>query len=166
MGYAIVPDPGAPGRLPALTHGLAGVRCALGPTVEPSAAATSARLARLALGLPGAGSGMVVADQRRVDLLLLRDEALAHGFVAGALGPLDALPETQRTRLEETLGAWLRHQGEVRLVAADLHVHAQTVRYRLGRLRDLLGGRMTSADGRLELELALRARRLRAAREG
>jgi hypothetical protein len=64
------------------------------------------------------------------------------------------------------LSAWLRHQGEVRLVAVELHVHAQTVRYRVGRLRDLLGVRLTSPDGRLELELALRARRLRAAREG
>jgi len=166
MGYAVVPDPSAPGRLAAVAHAMEGVRCALGPSVAPGAAATSARLARLALGLSDAKAGMVVADQRRVDLLLLQDEALADGLVAGALGPLDALPATQRARLEETLGAWLRHQGEVRLVALELHVHAQTVRYRVGRLRDLLGVRLTTADGRLELELALRARRLRAAREG
>jgi DNA-binding PucR family transcriptional regulator len=108
----------------------------------------------------------VLADARRVDLLLAQDEAIADGLVAGALGPLDALPAAQRVRLEETLDAWLRHQGEVRVAAAELHVHAQTVRYRLGRLRDLLGARIATADGRLELELALRARRLCAAREG
>jgi DNA-binding PucR family transcriptional regulator len=107
----------------------------------------------------------VLADERRVDLLLLQDEALADGFVASALGPLGGLPAGQRARFEETLDAWLRHQGEVRAVAAELHLHAQTVRYRLGRLRELLGERMASPDGRLEIELALRARRLRAARE-
>jgi DNA-binding PucR family transcriptional regulator len=34
------------------------------------------------------------------------------------------------------------------------------VRYRLTRLRDLFGDRLDAPDGRFELELALRARRL------
>jgi hypothetical protein len=163
MGYAVVPDADAPGRLGAIALGLAAVRCALGPTVAPESAGASARLARLALALPGAG-GLVIADERRVDLLLMQDDTLADSFVAGALGPLDALPAGQRDRLAQTLDAWLRHQGEVRLVAAELHVHAQTVRYRVGRLRELLGDRLSSPERRLELELALRARRLHAAR--
>jgi hypothetical protein len=156
MGYAVIPDPGAPGRRAAIEHGLREVHGALGPTLPPADAADSARLARLALELPGAGRGLVIVDERRVELLLARDRVLAARIVEGALGPLDALPDGQRARLGETLESWLRHQGEVRLVAADLHVHAQTVRYRVGRLRDLLGDRMCSSDGRLELELALR----------
>jgi DNA-binding PucR family transcriptional regulator len=35
-------------------------------------------------------------------------------------------------------------------------VHVQTVRYRLGQLRDLLGGALDEPRGRLELTLALR----------
>jgi hypothetical protein len=159
MGYAVIPDPGAPGRRAAIEHALREVHGALGPALAPAQAAASARLARLALHLPGAG-GLVVVDERRVDLLLAQDEALSARIVDGALGPLDALPEGQRVRLGETLDAWLRHQGEVRLVAEELHVHAQTVRYRVGRLRELLGERLRSPDGRLELQLALRARRL------
>jgi hypothetical protein len=160
MGYAVIPDPGAPGRRAAIEHGLREVHGALGPALPPADAAESARLARLALELPGAGRGLVIVDERRVELLLARDPVLAARIAEGALGPLDALPDGQRARLGETLESWLRHQGEVRLVAGDLHVHAQTVRYRVGRLRDLLGDRMCSSDGRLELELALRARRL------
>jgi DNA-binding PucR family transcriptional regulator len=38
-------------------------------------------------------------------------------------------------------------------------VHPQTVRYRMARLRDLLGDCLDSPEGRFELELALRARR-------
>ena len=72
------------------------------------------------------------------------------------------MPEATRERLVETLGAWLEHQGEVRPTAQQLHVHTQTVRYRVAQLRELLGDRMGSADGRLELELALRARHLAA----
>ena len=41
-------------------------------------------------------------------------------------------------------------------------MHTQTVRYRVAQLRELLGERMGCPDGRLELELALRARRLMA----
>jgi DNA-binding PucR family transcriptional regulator len=45
-------------------------------------------------------------------------------------------------------------------VAKALHVHPQTVRYRLARLRELFGSRLDDPDGRFELELALRARRI------
>ena len=41
----------------------------------------------------------------------------------------------------------------------ELHVHPQTVRYRIAKLRELLGESLETADGRFELELALRARR-------
>jgi hypothetical protein len=163
MGYAVVPDPDAPGRRPRVVSALQGVRCALGPAVEPVAAGTSARLARLALHLPAPAGGVLEVDDHRVDLLLLQDTELTGALVAGAFGPLERLGPGQRARFEETLAAWLRHQGEVRLVAHELHIHAQTVRYRVGRLRDLLGDRLDSADGRLELELALRARQLGAA---
>jgi DNA-binding PucR family transcriptional regulator len=46
------------------------------------------------------------------------------------------------------------------VVAKALHVHPQTVRYRLARLRELFGARLDDPDARFELELALRARRL------
>ena len=160
MGYAIVPDPDAPGRYATLEHALRDVRAALGPTVGPGAAAVSARHARLALTLVADERGLVLAQERRVDLLLLGDPALAELLVADVLSPLAALPAGARERLEDTLAAWLRHQGEVRPVADELHVHAQTVRYRVGQLRGLVGERMACPDGRLELELALRARRL------
>ncbi len=54
----------------------------------------------------------------------------------------------------------MRHRGAASSAAAELHVHAQTVRYRVGRLRALLGERLDDPEGRLELELALRARRI------
>jgi DNA-binding PucR family transcriptional regulator len=47
----------------------------------------------------------------------------------------------------------------VRATAAELFVHPQTVRYRLGRLRDLFGAALEDPDARFELELALRAER-------
>lgn len=166
-GYALVPDPDGPGRGAALRARLRDVRAALGPTVELTAAAESARWARLALALgsPGgarAAPALVVAAEHRVDLLLLCAPALAGQLAEELLAPLDEAPEATRERLLETLAAWLRHQGAASPAGEELHVHAQTVRYRVAQLRDLLGERLDDAEGRLELELALRARRLRA----
>jgi DNA-binding PucR family transcriptional regulator len=41
-------------------------------------------------------------------------------------------------------------------MAAELHLHPQTVRYRTARLRELLGGQLEDPDARFELEVALR----------
>jgi DNA-binding PucR family transcriptional regulator len=38
-----------------------------------------------------------------------------------------------------------------------LHVHPQTARYRIAKLRELLGDQLDDPDARFELELALRA---------
>ena len=46
-------------------------------------------------------------------------------------------------------------------MAAELHVHPQTARYRIARLRELLGEQLDDPDARFELELALRAREFR-----
>jgi PucR C-terminal helix-turn-helix domain len=160
-GWALVGDPDGPGRRESVLRGLRGVRAGLGPTVAPTAAAESARLAERALAL--ADAGPVRAEDRRVDLLLMGDAGVARGLVDDILdGPLAVAPEASRERLVETLAAWLEHQGEIRPAAEQLHVHTQTVRYRVAQLRELLGDRMGCPDGRLELELALRARRLMA----
>lgn len=165
VGYAVLPDPGRPALH---ARRLAHVPAGLGPTVPLALTAESARWARLALALAerrtrsaAPGSRLVVADEHRVELLLLRAPTLADRLATELLAPLDRAPDPLRTRLLETLDAWLRHQGQAAAVARELHVHQQTVRYRVGQLRELLGPRLDEAEGRLELELALRARRLR-----
>jgi hypothetical protein len=159
-GWAIVGDADGPGRRASLLHGLTGVRAGVGPVVPATGAAESARLAERALRLAVGAPGPVWAEDRRVDLLLLGDAAVARALVDDVLGALNVAPAASRERLVETLAAWLEHQGEVRPTAEQLHVHTQTVRYRVAQLRELLGDRMACSEGRLELELALRARRL------
>jgi DNA-binding PucR family transcriptional regulator len=92
-------------------------------------------------------------------VILLQDDELARALVAERLSPLDELPRGERERLTETLAAWLAHQRHTPGIAAALHVHPQTVRYRVGQLRAVLGDVLETPDGRFELELALRARR-------
>ena len=97
----------------------------------------------------------VDTEDHLVDLVVTADaEALADLRVR-VLAPLAELPEATRERLAETLLCWLLHQGRRDEVAAALHVHAQTVRYRMQQVRELYGDRLTDERFVRELVVAL-----------
>jgi PucR family transcriptional regulator, purine catabolism regulatory protein len=58
--------------------------------------------------------------------------------------------------LRQTLGAYLATNGSPTDAADRLHLHRNTVLYRLGRLEDLLGVDLRDAEVRLALHLALK----------
>jgi hypothetical protein len=162
-GFVIVPDPDGPGHRAALRRAFRGADAAAGPTVAPRDTRRSLRLARLTLRLVERGvlpqDGPTHSDAHLATLLVLQDDELAHELASSRLAPLDAVPAADRARLLETLEAWLAYQRHTPSIAAQLHVHPQTVRYRLATLRELLGDALETPEGRFELELALRARR-------
>jgi PucR C-terminal helix-turn-helix domain len=153
-----VPDPDAPGRRRRLEAAAEERPAALGPTVDWARAGVSARRAIATHRLIAAGTarGLLVADDHLAELLLAADPAVAADLAASRLAPLDDLADGPRTRLRETLAAWLDRPGQVQAVAATLGVHPQTVRYRVRQLRDLFGDRLEDPDARFELALALR----------
>jgi DNA-binding PucR family transcriptional regulator len=104
-----------------------------------------------------AATGLVVAEEHLAALLLHSDRTLLADLAHRRLDPLAEETEASRARLAETLRAWLDHQGNVPAIAAALHVHPQTVRYRLGRLRERFGADLDDPEARFELGLALRA---------
>lgn len=162
--WLVVPDPEGPGRRVLLERAAAGTLSALGPAVPPGEATRSLRWARLALSLAAQGTiadgaRPIRVEERLSELILLQDQALARRVVSRRLGSLELLPTPERERLLETLEAWLAHQRHTPGIAEELHVHPQTVRYRIAKLRELLEGVLDSPDGRFELELALRVRR-------
>jgi hypothetical protein len=159
---ALVP---AGGRRRELEVAVRGRRAALGPTVTWQEAGVSFARARELLRLADDGAiedsgGLLLAERHKLSLLLGVDRRLARDVADSALEPLEGETELSRERLGSTLDAWLRHRGRTEAVAKALHVHPQTVRYRLARLRELFGTRLDDPDARFELELALRARRL------
>lgn len=77
--------------------------------------------------------------------------------------PLDPLAE-QGEDLVDTLAAFLSHNGQIESAAARLGVHRHTMRNRLTRIAELLADDLQSADTRTHLWLAIRARKLLAAR--
>jgi DNA-binding PucR family transcriptional regulator len=94
-------------------------------------------------------------ERRLADLVLRADgEALAD-LRARALAPLADLTPAAREKLVETLRAWLLHHGRREKIAAALFVHPQTVRYRMGQLRERYGSGLEDPHTVLELTIAL-----------
>jgi DNA-binding PucR family transcriptional regulator len=71
------------------------------------------------------------------------------------LAPLSTLTPASEQKLAETLRAWILHQGRREDIASALFVHPQTVRYRMGQLRDLYGDRLDDPDTIRDLTIAL-----------
>src|SRR5882757_10753642 len=165
----LVPDPDGPGRAEVIERGLRGWTGALGPAVPLARAASSLRWARqmLALTRRGAvasGPGLVRCEEHLATLMLSADEELARVLSAVQLAPLAGLRPVQQDMVAETLLAWLQNAGNARLAAGQLHVHPQTVRYRLRQIQELFGPMLAEPGARFELEVALRARALLRAR--
>ncbi|MFC7309519.1 PucR family transcriptional regulator [Streptomyces monticola] len=158
--YALVPGPFDAVHRAALAAGPKSARAAVGPTVRTGQAADSLRWARQILALTESGGlpdkPVTYCEDHLTTLWLLRDPALLAHIAARQLAPLTGLTATQRARLLETLDAWLATRGNAVQMAESLHLHPQTVRYRLRLLDAAFGGQLTDPDGRFSTELAVR----------
>lgn len=79
--------------------------------------------------------------------------SLSSADAATEESPLAHLDDVHR----ETLRAWLDHPSDLRACAQALHVHPNTVRYRLGRIRTEIGADLHDPTVRLALALLTRA---------
>jgi hypothetical protein len=175
VGVVLVPVPERP--VPGRTAWSDRVRIAvrerpavLGPVVGLGHASRSVARAQATWPLHVAGllgssrtggepAGLVRADDHLLALLLAAEPELAADLCEHALAPLRTLPAGAEARSEQTLRAWLDAHGDVSAAAATLHVHPQTVRYRLAALREAFGDALDDPAARLELAIALRISR-------
>ncbi len=154
IAVLLVPDADGPGRR-RLLRILDGRGACVGPSRPwPEMAASYAR-ARRAYDLGLAAENPVDTDEHLARLVTVADPDALADLRARALAPLhDASPATAE-RLTATLRSWLLHQGRRDAVAADLHVHAQTVRYRMGQVREAYGERLNDPVVVRDLMVAL-----------
>ncbi|MFB4305217.1 helix-turn-helix domain-containing protein [Actinomadura sp. GTD37] len=167
----IIPDPDGPGRAKLVDRALAGTLAVVGPTVPLMEAARSIQWARKTLhlvqrGVIEAESGVIRSVEHMSTLILFQDEGLITSLADLRLAPLAHLRPSQQDRLAETLLAWLQSGRNANEVAMRLHVHPQTVRYRLRQLEELFGDQLLDPDLRFDLEIVLRARALLADNAG
>jgi purine catabolism regulator len=96
---------------------------------------------------------------------LVEDRGALQTMADDALGPLADPGLSGGAELLETLAVLMDHNMSIADTAEELFFHYNTVRHRLGRLRDLLGERLATPAGRTSLALAVGALRVLRAEE-
>ena len=153
LAVLLVPDLGGRSRGP-LLRSLAGRPAVAGPSRPWLEVRASFSRAVRALPLR-TGNDPVDTEQHLPALVLGADPAALEDLRRQVLAPLADLRPAAAEKLTATLRAWLLHHGRREDVADALFVHPQTVRYRLGQLRELYGDRLEDPDTVLALTLAL-----------
>ncbi|WP_061294776.1 PucR family transcriptional regulator [Herbidospora cretacea] len=107
----------------------------------------------------GRGGGLVTSDEIYTHALLLATvpDDIRRGFAARLLDPLFAYDRKHQADLVRTLSTFLDCAGSWNVCAERLHVHVNTVRYRIKRVEELTGRNLTAMADRVDLYLALRA---------
>ncbi|MGH3376304.1 MAG: PucR family transcriptional regulator [Actinoallomurus sp.] len=140
-------------------------RIAVGVTVPLAEAADSFRWAERALGLIAEGiiedTRLTLCEEHLLTLWLMSDPQLIDELAQQQLARLAGMPAAKQKALTETLRVWIESWSTAADVGSQLHVHPQTVRYRLNQLKESLGERFTDPESRFGLEIVLRAQRLR-----
>lgn len=163
--YLLIPGPLDDSRRAMLEAALPQPRLAVGLTVDLAQAADSLRWARQALELAVKGviegGRIIYCHDHLLTLWLLADPALTEQLARRRLGAMQTLTVNQRERLTETLRTWLATRGTAAQIAERLHIHPQTVRYRIRKLEQILGDQLNDPDARFAIEVVLRAQWLR-----
>jgi len=149
----LVPSTGSATARRTLLRALRGTDAVVGPSTPWLEASASHRRALrcAALGI----EGLVDSDDHLAALVLAADADARADLRARVLAPLADLRPSTAEKLTDTLRSWLLHHGRRDAVAEELFVHAQTVRYRVGQLREVYGDRLEDPAFVLDATLAL-----------
>jgi hypothetical protein len=142
-------------RTLALTVGEERVTAASGSGADaaellPASFAEAARL--LAVARNRGVALLAYEDAGVLQVLLTTPRPRLDQYVSAALGPVLDKPE-----LLQTLRAWLAESGSRQSVSEQLHLHRNSVGYRVRRLKDLLGIDPLEPAARTRLHVALTA---------
>ncbi|MEV4972038.1 PucR family transcriptional regulator ligand-binding domain-containing protein [Streptomyces scopuliridis] len=91
-------------------------------------------------------------------LLPFVPDDVRRAFTARLLDPLHDYDQRHRAELIPTLEAFLDCDGSWTRCAARLHLHVNTLRYRVGRIEQLTGRDLARLEDKLDFFLALRMR--------
>ncbi|MFD8084790.1 PucR family transcriptional regulator [Kitasatospora sp. NPDC059722] len=145
-----------PGLQARLT-GRRALRVGVGPAAPPDPAALRAALVQARYVLEG--SAGPVASAVELDSLagLLRGipAEVTAAFHTRLLAPLAAHDRENGVSLLGTLAVFLDHDGSWARTAEQLHIHVNTVHYRIRRIEELTGRNLARLHDRLDLRAAL-----------
>jgi hypothetical protein len=153
LSALLVPDAGGRARA-RLLRTLAGRSAVAGPARPWLGVEASYTRAVRALALR-TDDAAYDTEEHLADLVLAADPEAVADLRVRVLAPLATLTPASEQKLTETLRAWLLHQGRRDDVASALFVHPQTVRYRMGQIRELYGDRLEDPATVRDLVIAL-----------
>jgi hypothetical protein len=141
-----------------LARGRVGISAPFHALTEAPDARRQARLA-CAAATP-ASRDLVRFDQHPLGVLLAGTPDQAAALAAAVLGPVLALPGDDRAVLLDTARAWMAAEGSTSVAAERLHLHRNTVRYRLRRLEETTGRDLAKPAEAAEVFVALECVRI------
>ncbi|WP_207934075.1 PucR family transcriptional regulator ligand-binding domain-containing protein [Actinomadura sp. KC06] len=149
--------------LNALAPGLAGGGAAVGVSGIAEAPdlrgiVEEARQARRLAATRSSPVCVVRHDELATHVLLLASvpDDVREMFRVRLLDPLHAYDKVHGADLVRTLETFLRHSGSWTRAADELHLHVNSVRYRIQRVQDLTGRDLSRLEDQVDFFLALR----------
>lgn len=157
ISVLLVADVGARART-ALLRSIDIAGAVIGPERPWAQASFSVDRTLRAIELFGDGDDPIDTERHLTELVLNADADALADLRSRVLAPMESVRPAVRDKLVDTLRAWLLHHGRRDDVAAALFVHPQTVRYRMGQLRELFGDDLTDPRVVEDLTVALAGR--------
>jgi hypothetical protein len=142
----------------ALARGRVGVSAVFGRVDGAQHARRESRLAASSVS-PGT-SGVVRFEEQPLSVLLAGAPEGAETMARRVLGAVLDLPPDDRQLIVDTARTWLAVAGSTSTAADRLHLHRNTVRYRLRRVEELTGRNLAEPVGAAELHVALECARI------
>ncbi|WP_344829521.1 PucR family transcriptional regulator [Actinocorallia longicatena] len=132
---------------------------AVGPSLLFGAVEEARHTRRLAGARRGGRAHVVTSDEIHSHALLLATvpDGVRRSFRDRLLGPLQDYDLEHHSDLVRTLSAFLENSGSWNRCAAQLHLHVNTLRYRIRRIEELTGRDLSTLEDRVDFFLALRA---------
>ncbi|QLY30125.1 helix-turn-helix domain-containing protein [Nocardia huaxiensis] len=149
-------------RIGRLVSALDGIRIAIGVSAPQPGEALQGAVAAAGAAATAARDGESAVTVRAADidsaigLFAAVPGALQHRFAQRVLGPVVEYDARTGAGLLPTLEVFLACEGSWRQAAERMHLHLNTVRYRIGRIEELTGRDLGRLDDRLDLYLAMR----------
>ena len=98
-------------------------------------------------------------------LYMVEDTGVLQGIETECLAALEEYDRKYNAGYVETLQSYLKHNGSIQAVAEELYTHRNTVLYRLGNIRKVLGNELKTPEERLPYQMAFYIRSMHGVQE-
>ena len=99
-------------------------------------------------------------------LYMVEDTGVLREIETECLAALEEYDRKYNAGYVETLQSYLKHNGSIQAVAEELYTHRNTVLYRLGNIRKVLGNELKTPEERLPYQMAFYIRSMHGAQTG